>query len=155
MPGAVSITLTQQGELTPFYADGIKYYVSASNGGYEGDLVMALIPDQFRTDVLGEEEDTNKVLFENANNRPKEFAFGFTIDGDQGPVKFWFYNCTATRPSVEAQTNEDTITPQTDTLTISASSNTDGTVRARTTYQTSDEVMTGWYTEVYQRAADA
>ena len=46
LPGAVSLSLEQQGELTPFYADGIKYYVAASNGGYQGDLEMALITDE-------------------------------------------------------------------------------------------------------------
>ena len=52
MPGAVSLSLEQQGELSPFYADGIKYYVAASNGGYQGDLEMALITDEFREKIL-------------------------------------------------------------------------------------------------------
>lgn len=47
IPGAVSLSLEQQGELTPFYADGIKYYVASSNGGYEGDLEMAIIRTNF------------------------------------------------------------------------------------------------------------
>lgn len=151
IPGAVSISLAQQGQLSPFYADGIKYYVSSSNGGYEGDLVLALIPDEFRTDILGEAEDTNKVLFENANKLPVEFALGFDVDGDKGSTKFWFYNCTATRPSVEAQTNEDAITPQTDTLTISAAAAEDGTVRAKTTGTTEEAVLSAWYTDVYKK----
>ncbi len=151
IPGAVSISLAQQGQLTAFYADGIKYYVSSSNGGYEGDLVLALVPDQFRQDVLSEEEDTNKVIFENANKRPVEFALGFDVDGDAGTTKFWFYNCTATRPSVDAQTNEDAITPQTDTLTISAAAAEDGTVRAKTTGTTEEAVLSAWYTNVYKK----
>ena len=68
IPGAVSLSLEQQGEITPFYADGIVYYQSASNGGYSGDLEVALIPDKFREDILGEEADSNGVLFENSNN---------------------------------------------------------------------------------------
>lgn len=155
IPGAVSLSLEQQGELSPFYADGIKYYVSASNGGYEGDLEMALIPDDFRTAVLGETEDTNKVLFENANTPTVEFALGFDIDGDSGTTKFWFYNCTATRPSIDAQTNEDTIEPQTDTLTVSCAPTADGTVRAKTTATTEEPILTAWYTEVYEEATGA
>lgn len=151
LPGAVSLSLEQQGELSPFYADGIKYYVSASNGGYEGDLEVALIPDDFRTAVLGEVEDTNKVLIESANTPTVEFALGFDIDGDVGTTKFWFYNCTATRPSVDAQTNEDTITPQTDTLTISCAPTSDGTVRAKTTGTTEEATIASWYTQVYQK----
>lgn len=155
IPGAVSLSLEQQGELSPFYADGIKYYVSASNGGYEGDLEMAMITDDFRTAVLGETEDTNNVLFENTNTPTVEFALGFDIDGDAGTTKFWFYNCTATRPSIEAQTNEDTIEPQTDTLTISCAPTADGMVRAKTTGTTQETILTSWYTEVYEQATGA
>lgn len=151
LPGAVSLSLEQQGELSPFYADGIKYYVSATNGGYEGDLEVALITDDFRETILGETADTNKVLFENTNTQTVEFALGFDIDGDVGTTKFWFYNCTATRPSIDAQTNEDTIEPQTDTLTISCAPTSDGTVRAKTTDTTKETILTSWYTEVYEK----
>lgn len=153
IPGAVSISLEQQGELSPFWADGIKYYVSASNGGYEGDLEVALIPDQFREDILGEVADTNKVLFENANSQTVEFALGFQIDGDTMPTLFWFYNCTATRPSVESTTTEDAVEPTTDTLTVSCASTEDGTVRAKTTPGSYEAVKEKWFTEVYMKDA--
>lgn len=153
IPGAVSISLEQQGELSPFYADGIKYYVSASNGGYEGDLEVAIIPDDFREEILGEVADTAGVLFEDANASTVEFALGFQIDGDTKPTLFWFFNCTATRPSVEAQTNEDTKEPQTDTLTISCAPTTDGFVRCKTTETSYDQVAATWFDEVYEKAA--
>lgn len=154
IPGAVSISLEQQGELTPFWADGIKYYVSASNGGYEGDLEVALIPDSFRKDVLGEEADQKGVLFENTNKPTVEFALGFQIDGDTTPTLFWFYNCTATRPSINASTTEDTKEPDADTLTVSCGSTTDGTVRAKTTDTSYEAVKDAWFTEVYQKSEE-
>lgn len=153
MPGAVSIALEQQGELTPFYADGIKYWISASNGGYEGDLTIALIPDSFRQDVLGETLDTNKVLIENSNVTTKPFAFGFSVQGNEIPYYFWFLNCTATRPNIEANTKEDTIEPDTDVLTLSCApsdmEDTKGIVRMRTTDQTPDNIQKSWFTSVY------
>lgn len=149
IPGAVSLSLEQQGELSPFWADGIKYYVSASNGGYEGDLEVALIPDKFRTDVLGEVTDNNNVLIEKANIPTVEFALGFEVDGDVGSTLFWFYNCSATRPSIDATTNEDTKEPNTDTLTVSCSSNAAGVVRAKTTATTSEDIKNDWFTAVY------
>ncbi len=155
IPGAVSLTLEQQGELTPFWADGVKYYVAASNGGYEGDLEVALIPDEFRKDILGEAADTNNVLFENANTQSQEFALGFQVDGDKGPILFWFYNCTATRPSVSASTTQDTKEPSTDTMTISAAAASDGTVRAKTTAETTEDIISGWFTEVYTKDKEA
>lgn len=155
IPGAVSLSLEQQGELTPFWADGIKYYTTSSNGGYEGDLEVALIPDQFREDVLGEVADSNGVLFENANTQTVEFALGFQIDGDTKPTLFWFYNCTATRPNIDATTTEDTKEPNTDTLSISCGSTSDGTVRAKTTDTSYETVKGTWFTEVYQNAGEA
>ena len=51
VPGAVNITLEAQSELSPFYADGIVYYQTVSQNGYEGDLEMAKFPDQMLQDV--------------------------------------------------------------------------------------------------------
>lgn len=150
IPGAVSLTLEQQGELTPFWADGVKYYVSASNGGYEGDLEVALIPDQFRTDILGEEEDDNGVLMEKVDAPTTEFALGFQVDGDTTPTLFWFYSCTATRPNVDASTTEDTKEPNTDKLTVSCGANEDGYVRAKTTEESYPKVKAVWFEKVYE-----
>lgn len=152
VPGAVSISLEAQGELSPFYADGIKYYIASSNSGYEGDLEVAMIPDQFREEILKEVLDTNNVLFEDANANPAEFAMGFDIDGNEKTTRFWFYNCTVTRPGVNAQTNEESKAPQTDTITISAAPLADGNVRAKTTADTSEEVFNNWYQQVYTKA---
>ncbi len=149
VPGAVSVSLEAKGDLSPFYADGIVYYVTSSNGGYEGDLEMALIPDQFRLDVLKEEKDDNSVLVENANAQTKEFALGFDIDGDIRPTRFWFLNCTATRPSTESSTTEDSKEPTTDKISLTCAPNSDGNVRAKTTEDTPDEVCTKWYDTVY------
>lgn len=152
LPGAVSISLEAQGELTPFYADGIKYYIASSNAGYEGDLEVALITDEFRQDILQEELDSKNVMFENANKEGIEFALGFDIDGDQNSTRFWFYNCTATRPTTESSTTEDTKEPTTDTITVSCAASEDGTVRAKTTANTDETVFTNWYETVYQKS---
>lgn len=117
--GAVSLSMDAQGDLNPFYADGVKYFVGAANNGYEGDLEVAMVTDEFRTQILNELTDDNGVMFEDGDAATTEFAFGFQIDGDQNGTYFWYYGCTATRPSTEANTKEDTIDPQTDSFTIS------------------------------------
>lgn len=154
VPGAVNMSLSAQGGLEPFYADGIKYYVSSSNNGYEGDIEMAVIPDEFRIQVLKEFLDGNNVLWEDANAETVEFAMGFTIDGDIKGTMFWFYGCTATRPSVEAQTTEDKRTPQTDKLTISCAGDdfeynneTKRLIRAKSTEATTS-TMKDWFKSV-------
>lgn len=145
------MSLEQQGELTPFYADGIKYYVATSNGGYEGDLEMAMITDEFREKILGEAKDTNGVLFENSNVEAKEFALGLQIDGDAEPTLFWFYNCTATRSNLDAKTTSDSKEPDTDTISISCAASSDGTVRSKTTKESYSKVKDKWFEKVYTK----
>ena len=48
VPGAVNLNLAAQGEVTPFYADGIVYYQSSVNNGYSGDLEMARFPEKMQ-----------------------------------------------------------------------------------------------------------
>lgn len=153
IPGSVSIALSPKGEIAVFYADGIKYYTAAAGGGYEGDLELALISDQFRQEVLGEVLDANKVLFETNSAQTVDFAAGFDIDGDVKTTRFWFYNCNASRPSTESKTNEESNTPVTDKITITCSAGDDGLVRAKTTSDTTDNVFNSWYDSVYEKTA--
>lgn len=154
LPGAVSISLKQQGDLSDFYADGVKYYVSSSNGGYQGDLEVARITDDFRETILKETKDTNNVLIEDANAHTEEFAIGFEVDGNIAPIKFWFFNCTATRPDVEATTNEGKKDPKTDTISLSCAPSADGNVRAKTTANTPENVLSTWYSKVYEKVEE-
>lgn len=149
IPGSVSISLDAQGDISPFYADGIVYYKSAANNGYEGDLEVALLPESFRTDVLGETLDGKKVLIENANAKQTPFALLFEFDGDEKAIRHVLYNCSATRPSVESNTKEESIEPVTETLTISATPLSDGNIKAKTGDTTDEVTYSKWYDAVY------
>lgn len=120
VPGAVNLTLSPSGDTNDFYADNLIYFSSTANQGYEGDLEIAMIPDAIRTGILGETIDSNGALIETANDTNTNFAFGFQIEGDKQNRRFWYYNCSLTRPANNGATNESTITPQTDTLTMKA-----------------------------------
>ena len=124
-----------------------------TNNGYEGDLEVALLPESFRTDVLGETLDGKKVLVENADAKQAAFALLFEFDGDEKAIRHVLYNCSATRPSVESQTKEESIEPVTETLTISATPLPDGRIKARTGDTTDEATYTGWYDKVYETAA--
>lgn len=154
MAGAVSLSLDANGEPSNFYADGYAYYTISNNMGYEGDLELAMVPESFRTDVLKEELDSNKVLVENANVETANFALLFEFDGDVKKIRHVMYNCSASRPSIESATNEDEIEVQTETLTLTATPLANGYVKAKTGDDTTDSVYQSWYGAVYMPNAE-
>ena len=153
LPGAVSIGLDPEGESENFYADDIVYVVLNNNAGYEGDLELALIPEEFLKDILHEEEDANGVLTENANNEFERFALLFEFTGDKNAIRHVLYCCSASRPSVEGETKEDEKEVQTEELSIIASALANGYVKAKTGENTSKAVYDAWYDEVYMPPA--
>ena len=150
LPGAVSLSLDPEGENENFYADDIVYYVLNNNAGYEGDLELALIPEEFLKDILHEEEDANGVLTENANNEFERFALLFEFTGDKNAIRHVLYCCSASRPSVEGETKEDEKEVQTEELSIIASALANGAVKAKTSSNTSKAVYDAWYDAVYE-----
>lgn len=151
IPGAVSLTLDPRGEMSEFYADNMLYYSASSNDGYDGTLSIALIPEQFAIDALGEEKDTvDGVLTEKADAKQKPFALMFEFDGDEKATRHVLYNCTANRPTVSGETTTNTKDPQPNELTfIAAPRSTDYAVKTKTTSTTSPGIYDGWYTDVY------
>lgn len=121
IPGAVNLVLSPKGEKVEFYADDIAYFVATSNQGYEGTLEIALIPDNFRIDVLGDKLDKNKALFEDSNAIPKNIALMFEFAGDQNATRHVNYNVSVARPNIESATKGSSIEVKTETLNITAS----------------------------------
>lgn len=130
--GAVNLALNARGDKVEFYADDMEYFGTTANQGYEGSLELALIPDEFRIDVLGEERDANGVLFENADARTKNIALMFEFNGDAKKTRHINYNCAIARPNIEGETKGAQITPKTETLSITANPASDtGDVKAK------------------------
>ena len=139
LPGAVSLSMEAQGgDQENFYADDIIYFVGAgTNGGYQGDLTLAYIPDDFRKDILGDTVDNNGILVEKASEK---FALLFEFSCDKTQTRHVLYNCTAARPAVASQTKEEVAAPITEVLTITAiPTPTDGYVKAK-----ADSSATNW-----------
>ena len=116
MPGCVSISLPASGSIDPTYADNIKYYISETNNGYDGNATFLKIPDSFMEDIFGE---TNGV--ENADTKSAEFALMFEFDGDSNATRHLLYRCKATRPDIAGDTKEDKATPKKVQIAISVS----------------------------------
>lgn len=131
MPGAVGLSADPEGEITPFYADNIKYYIATSNQGYTGDLELAMLVKDFLKQILGQQEDNNGALFETADDVTARFALMGQIDGDIKKRRFVYFDCTAARPGSEMNTIEESKEPQTDTISITMSPrSTDKAVKA-------------------------
>lgn len=118
IPGAVNLSASASGDSNDFFADDSKYFNDTANQGYEGDLEVALIPESFLTDILGEVKDSNGALIENADARTSAFALLFEVQGDVKGRRICFYNCTASRPNQDASTMENSKTPATQTISV-------------------------------------
>lgn len=148
MKGSVNLVLSPRGERTEFYADDMVYFGTTANQGYEGTLEVALIPDDFRVDVLGDKVDKNGALVENAEAIPKNIALMFEFSGDVKNSRHVTYNVEVARPNLEGETKTETITPKTEILNITANPAVD----TRDVKAKLDQGMTGYdtfYESVY------
>lgn len=64
------------------------------------------------------------------------------------------YNCSASRPSIESSTKEETIEPGTETLSLTADPREDGLVKSRIGDTTAKATYDGWYQSVYVPAVE-
>lgn len=154
LAGAVSLSLDSSASKSVFRADNEDYYVSYGEGGYEGDLEVARVNEDFLKDVLGYVEDTDKILVESGSafKTVNYFALVFEFDGDQRATKHCLYKCSASRPSIASQTTGEggTTDPQTETLTLTAvpRSDADKLIHIMTQETTTTAVVEAWYTAV-------
>lgn len=162
IPGAVSVSLSKTGEMSPFYADGIVYFMATPNSGYEGDLEIALVPESFETDCLGVNTDANKLLYETAGDQSKPFALLFEFEGDVKAIRHCLYFCHALKSETSSETKTETTEPVTDNLTIKATpspylTNEKGVplVKIRTGDNTTAEAYANWYKSVALPVATA
>ncbi len=152
VPGGVSLSLSIQGDTNTFYADNIAYWTATANNGYQGDLEMALIPDTIRQAILGETLDTKGFYVEKSSDAQKEFALLFQFEGDENATRHCLYRCVASRPEVAGSTKEESIEPQTETITITAMPRiNDEVVKARCPYSAStSSAYATWYSAVQE-----
>ncbi len=148
VPGAVNLSLSSTGEKVDFYADDSAYFRTNTNSGYEGDLEIAIVPDSFKIDVLGETIDANGAQIENSNVIPKDFALMFEFSGDVNATRHVMYNVNAARPNIEGSTKTGTLEPKTEVLKITASPAIDtGNVKAK--LKPTDTGYDTFYSAVY------
>lgn len=145
--GAVELSLEPQGEEGKFKADNIDYFISESNEGYTGTLKVAILPDHFKQEILGE-IIKNNIVIEVANNSQKSFALLFQFEGDKKGIRHVLYKCDAKRPKVASAT-KDGSNYNTDELSFTASARSiDKVVKIRTNESTDSSVYNAWFNAV-------
>lgn len=149
LPGAVSLSLSSVGELSPLYAAGGQRVGAVHHGsGYDGTLELAVIPDDFRRDVLGEVCEDG-LIREIAVPQCRRIALLFEFQGDARAVRHVLYNCAVQPPGIEGVTKQEGVDVKTQTLSIAAMPDCNGFVKAKTTPTTPRELYEAWYAWVH------
>lgn len=153
-PGAVSLSMSASGENTKFYADNIEYWVGNGATGYEGELEVARVTDEFKQKVLGYVKDNKDVLVEDLDAPIIHFALLFQFEGDVKATRHVIYNCTCTRPNSDGTTKGESIEPATETLSLTAasvynSSLQKNVVKAEANDNSDSTTYTNWFSSVY------
>ena len=156
IPGAVSLSMDPSGESNKFYADNVAYATFAANAGYEGELEVAMIPDTFRTDILGEVVDSD-IMVEKSGATATPFALLFQFEGDEDATRHVFYNCTAARPNVGSKTTEESVEVQTETINLTCGAifneKLDASIVKGKISDKTKQTYVDWFNSVHQPAS--
>lgn len=131
VPGAVNLSANAEGDTYTFFADNRPYFKRTAKNGYTGSLEIADVPEEFLTKILGQTKDQNGAIIENSNDVESRFALMCEVEGDPSKRRVVFYDCLATRPSIEFSTNQEGIEVKTCTMDLNITPRaTDGEVKA-------------------------
>jgi len=150
MPGAVSMALNKDQEITNIGADDNDKYVQiAENNGYTGTLELLALPDSFKTDILGMTASTSTgTILESASDQASHFALLFEFSGDEKKTRHCLYNCFATKPNLESSTKGATVEAKSITMDITASKAINGEAIKYSCIESSNSVYANWFTAV-------
>lgn len=157
--GADELSLPPVGEPIVIHADDVEYYRMPVNQGYEGNINVRQIPEDFKINCLGEYKDANGVLIEKDGIKPDNFAllgeFQIADESAVSAKRFALYDCSAGRPDLSGQTKGDAVDPKLFSVPITASpTKADGIIKA--TIKKSDNVnlFNSWFDTVYYEPED-
>ena len=148
--GARSISLSPTQENVNFAADNnANYYTQNIFSGYEGNLVLATLDDNFRKDIYGEKTDTNNLVGESIYDTPKKFALLFQFETDDKAVRHIMYRCSAGKYEIASTTKDQTIEPGEISIPITSGGRlSDGLVKWKCDGSATTQ-YNSWYSSVY------
>lgn len=117
--GAVSFSPEEQSESNIFYADNVAYWSGYTGGSFEGDLEVALFDDTFKTQFLGYVSKADGGLAVVKNAAKPSVYIAFQVEGDTGSSRrVIMYNCSLGGITREYSTEEESIEPATETISV-------------------------------------
>lgn len=157
--GADELALPPVGDPIVIHADDVEYYRLPVNQGYEGNINVRQIPEDFKINCLGEYKDANGVLIEKDGIKPDNFAllgeFQIADDSSVSAKRFALYNCAAGRPDLSGQTKGDTVDPKLFSVPITAKpTKSDGIIKATIKKSDNAELFNSWFDSVYYEPGD-
>jgi phi13 family phage major tail protein len=152
--GAVSLSLKPAGSELTAYGDNIAQVDFSINQGYSGSIAFNLIPDDFKTDILGETVDANGVVTESSDAKASEFALLFQFLGDVNNRRHVLYRCKASRPNVESETMKDKADAKEESLDLTVRPIANGSLKHKVKSYVDDlpetaSVYANWFDKVY------
>jgi len=148
--GADELSIPPVGDPVKIYADDVVYYNLPINQGYEGNLNVRQVPEDFKVNHMGEYKDTNGVMIEKSDAVPQEFALLGEFQTDVGGKRFALYNVSAGRADLAGKTKQDTVDPQLFSVPITCMPTvSDGIVKATINKSDNESVYNSWFDSVY------
>ena len=120
VPGAVSLSADVEANTTDFYADDIVYDTISAVLKETGSIEFAALEQStFRT-LLGDETNASGLTYTTTEPKDISVAFGYEVDGNKGKMRGVRYNVKFSYPSEAANTENESISPDTVTLNYTA-----------------------------------
>lgn len=118
LPGTTQLTLDAESEENKFYADNVVYWSGYSDNGYSGEITNALFTDEFKTLFMNYEELDDGGIAQIKGRQNKTVYIMFESSGDKEHRRGILYNCSLGQISREYATTEESVEPQTATLSF-------------------------------------
>lgn len=109
LDGAVSFTADKEGDQYAVYADNGVWFKRNNDNGYSGTYTVMNLTDEDRIFIFGDERDGEGAIVEVSNAPTKRFGVALRCEGDAAQVVHQFFDVSFERPSLDANTIEESI----------------------------------------------
>jgi len=123
VPGAVSFSPENQEQIAKFFADNHLYYTKNVTSSIDGDLVCALLPEDYHTQIIGNIKVDGGGIIQVDGAPFVDYALLGQVETDDGAIRFAFYDCSSGQPKEGMSTLTDGgIEVATETISLSCTS---------------------------------